>query len=142
MQSYGSRIFKAGRAYPQTPLGGPPHHKITPPPPPPPAQRLGMGLRSIHIKTHCTQLWAKIWWPMMARVNSHIFHIWHPKCFFFPVERGVIILNLVQTSGSCYYQTVLHFSSLAPTWFNAVALGLVYDQHLTRATRYMVQEWW
>ena len=33
MQSYRSRIFKAGRAYPQTPLGGPSHHKRTPPPP-------------------------------------------------------------------------------------------------------------
>ena len=45
----------------------------------------------------------------------------------------VIVSNLVQASGML--SDSVTFSSLAPTWFNTVALDLVCDQHLTRAIR-------
>ena len=27
-------------------------------------------------------LWAKIWWPVMARSDGHMIHIWHLSVFF------------------------------------------------------------
>ena len=55
----------------------------------------------------------------------------------FSVVKGVVIRNLVQMYGSCSrLSDSVTFSSLAPTWFNAVALDLVRDQHLTIAIRW------